>query len=274
MALYFSKEEAAELENAPLFMETANFLGVPMKKTGNAWSILCPLHDDNHYGSCKVKKDNSGATCFVCNKKIKPLKLLKVYGHGYYGALCILAQLNGTDFQYEQAGKSNSIKKEKEQRKLALKMKYNWQEACFLGFAPHVKNIEIKHTFEEISNGQYYKDVQSDESVLYVQIQTGGNPLKDLEKEDPEAFRYLMIQKAKEKMLDCIVTYDCIKNTRKAPKCIKEVENYFTEGKDIILSSIQKTYEKAEELYKKYGGDKTPTKKELIAEMYILDTIS
>lgn len=274
MALYFKKEDADELKKAPLFMEVANFLGIPLKKVGGLWSILCPLHDDNHYGSCMIQKNNTGAICYVCHEKIKPLRLLMNCGYKYYDSLCILAQLNGNSFQYEQTGKSESIKEEKKQKKAAPKYKYNWQETCFLGLAPQVRNIDVKYTFDEITDGEFYKEMQSDNNMLYVQTTTGGNPLRMLELEDPEAFAFIMQQKAKEKMLDCIVTYDCIKNTRKAPKCIKEVENYFTEGKDIILSSIQKTYEKAEELYKKYGGDKTPTKKELIAEMYILDTIS
>lgn len=272
MALYFSKEEADDLKKAPLIMETAHFLGVPMKKVGGLWSMLCPLHNDNHYGSCMIKKNNTGAVCYVCHKKIRPLGLLMQHGYNYYDSLCVLARLNGSDFQYEQAGKSDEIKKEQEEREFAPKIKYNWNEACFLGFAPHVRNIELQHTFEEISEGEFYKDVQEDGSVLYVKNTTGGNPLRDLEKEDPEAFKFLMAQKAKEKMFDCIVTYDCIKKA-KGPRPLKVTRPLYEGGEDVILHAIISEYNKAVKILKKFG-EKPPKKRELITEICLINALS
>lgn len=44
------------------FRTTLSYYNIPVKKN----SILCPFHNDTHYGSCSINRDGKGATCWVC----------------------------------------------------------------------------------------------------------------------------------------------------------------------------------------------------------------
>lgn len=264
MALYFKKEDADELKKLPLIREVIHYLGIPVKKD----SILCPLHDDRHYGSCIVSKKRRGVVCYVCNKHISTIKLLKAYNFSYYEALCILAKLSGRDFLYEQTGKSDAIKKEEKIRKRIPERLYNWEEACFLGLAPRIINISTGQSFEVPADSEYYKEMQEDGNILYTTITAYGNPLRELELEDPEAFRYLITQKAKEKMFDAIVTYDCIKEIQTAPGILKKAYPMFKDEKEKLFPALMGCYEEAVRILKKFG-EEPPKKKELAAEMFI-----
>lgn len=46
------------------FMDVINYYGLEVRKK----SILCPLHDDIHFGSCVIMGNH--AHCFVCGKRI------------------------------------------------------------------------------------------------------------------------------------------------------------------------------------------------------------
>ena len=45
------------------FRAVLSYYNIPVKKN----SILCPFHNDTHYGSCSINKDGRGATCWVCS---------------------------------------------------------------------------------------------------------------------------------------------------------------------------------------------------------------
>lgn len=44
------------------FLYTLSYYNLQIRKN----SILCPFHNDRHYGSCVVHKDQKSATCYVC----------------------------------------------------------------------------------------------------------------------------------------------------------------------------------------------------------------
>lgn len=45
-----------------------------MEIRGN--SILCPFHNDKHFGSCFIRKDQKSAYCYVCEKIISAIDLV------------------------------------------------------------------------------------------------------------------------------------------------------------------------------------------------------
>ncbi len=268
MALFFSDDDAMELKKLPLMKEILEHEAIRTKKMGSLISVLCPFHDDRHFGSCFVKKNNKGLFCHVCNKSISTTHFLtNARGYRYYDSLSLMAELSGTAYMYESDGKKSAKPNEKH--------RYSWQDACFLGFAPQVKGIEEKYSCSYFETAdKTSKEVQEDGTVLYFHNNTGGNPLSALEREDPEAFSHLMEQKAKEKMLDAIVTYDMVKNPKYAPSFLKEGIERCEEGRIHILEQLKESYEKVAEIYKKYSGKEPPTKKELAAELYITNAFS
>lgn len=273
MALYFTKEEAKELKANTSFPKVLDYLSIPTKKKGNQVCILCPNpeHDDKHYGSCVVKED--GAYCYACHTKITAAKLLIDYeGMKPNEAFTVMADIMGVTALYEQSGKSHTeIEEDKKKRKKEPKFLYNEEDAKIIGLHPFpfiertVKLSCLPFESQE-KNSKVHTTTQEDGEPLYIETMRGGNPLRDFEKEDPEAFRYLMQTKARERMFEAAFTYELIKNQRLAPKILKDV----LEGQDIdpILNAMRELYEDARRILIKYGG-KVPSIKELAAEMVL-----
>lgn len=65
------KELKSEL-SAMDFKTVLNYYGIQIQ--GN--SILCPFHNDEHFGSCIISKDQKSAYCYVCEKKISSIDLV------------------------------------------------------------------------------------------------------------------------------------------------------------------------------------------------------
>ena len=69
------KEAIAEMKSAVeghSFMAVLDYYHIPVVKN----SILCPFHNDNHYGSCRIDREEKGAICFVCNKHFDSIDLV------------------------------------------------------------------------------------------------------------------------------------------------------------------------------------------------------
>lgn len=59
---FYDKDSIKE-EGSPEIV--AELLGIQTRRYGNRISILCPCHDDRHYGSCFLTKD--GFHCYACH---------------------------------------------------------------------------------------------------------------------------------------------------------------------------------------------------------------
>lgn len=55
------------------FMETLNFYNMTIKKN----SILCPFHNDKHFGSCMISKNKQFAKCYACGESFDAIKLVR-----------------------------------------------------------------------------------------------------------------------------------------------------------------------------------------------------
>ena len=102
MATYFDSKEIKELKRSVVFTEVLSHFGIPIKTHGRSKSILCPLHNDSHYGSCLIRKN--GAYCFVCSEQINATKLAMSQGLSFYEAMNLFAQLLGRTEEFEQKG--------------------------------------------------------------------------------------------------------------------------------------------------------------------------
>ena len=61
-------------------------LGLPIKRIGSRISILCPCHDDKHFGSCFVT--DTGFKCFSCGEKGDVFRLVKEVNKTDFNQTC------------------------------------------------------------------------------------------------------------------------------------------------------------------------------------------
>ena len=75
MAAYFTRDEIRDIKMEVTnsdFYAVAAYYGIPIKKR----SILCPFHNDRHYGSAMIGENRNSAYCFVCNRSITVFDLI------------------------------------------------------------------------------------------------------------------------------------------------------------------------------------------------------
>lgn len=85
-------KEEADIE------KVIDFLGLPVKKRGSAFFILCPRkdHDDTHATNCYFKKGWNHVFCSVCGRATYAVDIIaNVLGTGYGKACDILWELSG-----------------------------------------------------------------------------------------------------------------------------------------------------------------------------------
>lgn len=74
------KDQIGEAE----FFQTLSYYNLRVVKD----SILCPIHNDRHYESCKIMKNRKNAYCFVCQKSIDAIDLVSYFeGYGFVDAI-------------------------------------------------------------------------------------------------------------------------------------------------------------------------------------------
>ena len=86
-------------------LSVAEKLGVRIgKMTGKRVQILCPEHDDRHFGSCILDLPRQRYHCFACNASGNAIDLIMACNHWArddgqkaYEAMKILADLSGLD---------------------------------------------------------------------------------------------------------------------------------------------------------------------------------
>ncbi len=70
-----NKDDLKAIANLP---EILDYLGVQ----NNGRDIICPFHNDRHYGSCKISKDGKLGKCWSCGKSFDIFSVwLQVHGY-------------------------------------------------------------------------------------------------------------------------------------------------------------------------------------------------
>lgn len=60
-------------------MDVLSALNIPQKKRNNRISILCPSHEDRHFGSCYVYPKKNAYHCFACGEHGDVISLVQNY---------------------------------------------------------------------------------------------------------------------------------------------------------------------------------------------------
>lgn len=78
----------------------AESLGLEMKTYGKRYSILCPFHNDKHFGSCVLTEN--GYHCFACGAHGNVFRLIQHVLHiSYSNAIRYTAEICGGEAQFD-----------------------------------------------------------------------------------------------------------------------------------------------------------------------------
>ena len=212
MAVFYDEQRILDEVSA---LDVVNYLGIKHIRKGSRYSILCPDHDDRHFGSCIITP--KGYHCFVCNetKSITNLVMAEL-NCDKREALGVIADSLGNREDYIKS-KSKDWKKEKIE-----KLPLTWEELKFIGISNNgtlkcIVNAGDKKP-DELDKSQYLTEekVQVND-YCYTEYQTfirkSSYSLLDLKKEDPELFMDMLKEKAKEKRNICELVLKMFQNS-------------------------------------------------------------
>lgn len=251
MGLYFEPEQASALKQEMPFGMLLEHFGIPVKKWGGRKSILCPLHSDKHYGSCFLRGNH--AYCHVCAKSINGIALAQSQGYSYYGALELFAKLLGKEDEYEQKGQK------KKNKPMKVRPKILGHELEAIGLLCYPTHSVAGYTYFPKEEKDFELERVENEEFLYEKLHIYGSPIRELEKEDPEAFDFLVCTKAKEKMYNALaLAYDAKRG---------KFAFLGLNAEDVVKGS-KNIYAQAEEILNRFG-EKTPSRKDLEKEIML-----
>ena len=232
MTVFYDKEKIIEDLDMLSLLDNLN---IPVKRMGKHISVLCPFHNDNHFGSayllCGMHRGRlaKGIYCQVCHEYTDAISLVQnILGLDYKNTLEYLANLNSfaenyildTDYNYNhsqqknndcaeiETNNNNSTKKSVPKIK---KMPFSQEELSFLGFFTDFSNdnyagydIKCSSKFKP-SDDKFYiehcyiRDNELNYEYLICEKNKNKYDLQTFFNEDFEAFCYLLQNKIDDK---------------------------------------------------------------------------
>ena len=168
-------------------LDTASRLGIPIsgKSSGRRISVLCPAHNDRHFGSCYIDTQRQTWHCFACHAGGNVVDLVMAAnnwdrkdGKRAVDALKILASMNGlseNDYTKEESDDDDS---NEEQAQIP-----NREELDLIG----------------LNDAPFWPDtVMDDETGELVSRGPCLHPLREMAKSEPAVFRDMVRRKCDE----------------------------------------------------------------------------
>ena len=200
-------------------MEIVRQFDVPFQQRNGKVYLICPGHDDSHFGSCYIDKNDNGYYCYACNEHVdKWNMLLKVSGYSHRDAAKWFFETSGI------TPSSSGI------NPLASINKLIAQVSKFCENSPIYNDLydckKLESSYGRIINGSY----------LFSEVQYG-NPLLELYKQDKDLFQKIVLNVLgdREKRLKVL-----------AKECLKPNFAYKGIKGDILLEGIKKELDEIE----------------------------
>lgn len=180
-------QEIKESLSSSDFMATLSYYGIRIVKG----SILCPVHDDRHYGSCVISKDGRRAYCYACGESIDSISLVKQKEN--------LEFVEAVEFLWcNILGRSMPQYNTTKNRPFVL----NYKELAFIGLPKAGGDTIVMH-----SNTCYKRDnvpdkytidldTCDDNGVCAMGMRVRTDSLYKMYETDPETVLYILSQKA------------------------------------------------------------------------------
>lgn len=180
----------------------ARYVGIPIRKMGKKYSILCPKHDDHHYGSCFLTK--SGFRCYACGESGGILDMVSLYcGLQRQEALDLIADACGNSPEFLKTAEEafDSKYKKAENRVEVL----SDEKLGLIGLMPSNTPLKaycayVRSSDPNTKDGwvEWFPDDSEEGWYGLTTKVIDPSPLRTLAREDPKGYRDLICQKAQE----------------------------------------------------------------------------
>lgn len=163
-----------------------DLVGVEMRHRGRVTEVLCPFHDDRHYGNARIR--GKGVYCFACSKQFSVFDIvMKKLNIPFYEAYKFVAEQTGDVSTYLVPKTKNQRKKQQDDFPLSV------QDLKFIGFDDHKIKIIDRYTNEKPADNEKYDCLLEEDpdfpdgKWMYAVYKTLPVSIKTLWKEDKAA---------------------------------------------------------------------------------------
>lgn len=174
-----------------------DYLGLDTRRMGSKISILCPCHDDRHFGSCYLTK--KGFYCFACHAKGSVFDLVKNVEHiSFHDAIKVVAELCGGEDRYIL---KDTKSKDDKPHYFFEKDVMELVDLTDVRVIETPENMFYRHELDDIYGFDWYPGEKgNDDCGYYVKKEAiMKRPLQNLADEEPDVFHWLLVNKAWEK---------------------------------------------------------------------------
>ena len=236
---YLDRDQILEIAD-PLVV--AEYIGLATKKVGNRISILCPGHEerlghpDNHFGNCYLTPH--GYHCYSCGASVGLIDMvMEVTGEPYAEALGIIGDCcGGRELFYT------------DKRRIRETLPVNLDDLKTIGLDPKsgimFDSVNVVNAQEaEHNDGEYriwphyFLDGDHMEKENVACTATAAPSLFTLYKEDPEAYNYLLSQKAVSAL------WDAEDHLRNDTACFKQFPPLNMVDPDLLHYEMMRLYQ-------------------------------
>lgn len=172
-----------------------DYLGLDTRRMGRKISILCPCHNDRHFGSCYLTQ--KGYYCFACHAKGSVFDLVKnVEQISFHDAIKAVANMCGGEERYRlQDTKRKDDKPHYYLDKDIMSLVDLTDERVVESPANMYQRFELDDCY-----GFDWYPSDKDDDGYYVSMETVmKRPLQALADEEPDVYHWLLINKAWER---------------------------------------------------------------------------
>lgn len=224
-------------------LDAVEALGIPTQKKGRRISILCPCHDDRHFGSCFLYNNNFH--CYACNEQGDVIDLVqKKLGLDFQDTLSWFSDNFNGCFEYSEEN-LKKIKRVSRKKAIVEELMLSDEALRKIGlFNEPVKVIKkcsqtdyIKH--DKLSAGETIK-MDDNCGEIFVLSTVIKNPFRKLFIEDFPMYKYIVNNAIKQKIAETIYYWEMFQK-KKISKKNPSSRNMALLYKQVKSSSNEKT---------------------------------
>ncbi len=169
-----------------------DLVGVEMRTKGTVTEVLCPFHDDQHFGNARIR--GKGIYCFACSRHYSVFDIvMKQRGVSYFDAFKFVAENTGDLSNYMVKGSKKKIRPEDQ-------FPLNKEEMEFIGLSDgKTKNVTGFSDIKPSGKQKYNSILNEDGTWSYEIYENVVFTMKDLWESSHESTLQLLGDKTCEK---------------------------------------------------------------------------
>ena len=220
-------------------LDAVEALGIPTRKKGRRISILCPCHDDRHFGSCFLY--NNRFHCYACNEQGDVIDLVqKKLGLDFQDTLNWFSDNFNGCFEYSEEN-LKKIKKVSRKKAFIEELMLDDEALMKIGLINKPVKVIKKQTDYKYNDLRAGETLNTDNNGnVFVLSTVIKDPFRRLFIEDFPMYKYIVNNAIKQKIAETIYYWEMFKKKKISKKNVSS-RNMFLLYKQVKSSSNKKT---------------------------------